>query len=91
MDIVLIILGVLGVGAIAISAYVFTVAARNYVSEDHKKHRSSPQGNPVRARMLITRSEKDRRSGKPVTFPLTVNGVLIAKERRHQPDRRRAA
>ena len=91
MDIVLIILGVLGVGAIAISAYVFTVAARNYVSEDHKKHRPASQRNPVRARMLIPRREKDRRSGKPVIFPITVNGVLITKERRHQPDPRRAA
>ena len=91
MDIVLIILGVLGVGAIAISAYVFTVAARNYVSEDHKKRRLTPKSSLARSRMLIPRGEKDRRSGKPVTFPLIVNGALIAKERRHQPDRRRAA
>jgi hypothetical protein len=91
MDIVLIILGVLGVGAIAVSAYVFTVAARNYVWEDQKKQQIEAHRNAVRAQMLVPRSSTDRRSGKPVTFPLTVNGMLITADRRHQPDRRKAA
>ena len=42
MDVVLIVLGILGFGAIVIAAYVFTVAARNYVSEDtHVPHSDS--------------------------------------------------
>lgn len=91
MDIVLIILGVLGVGAIAVSIYVFTVAARNYVWEDQKKQHIDAHRNTVRSRMLIPRSSTDRRSGKPVNFPLTVNGMLVTEDRRLQPERRKAA
>ncbi|NND69806.1 MAG: hypothetical protein HKN19_19610 [Halioglobus sp.] len=83
MDAVLIILGILGVGAIVVSAYVFTVAARNYVSEDHKRYGRGPD--PAH---FVERSPVDRRSGRPVTFPLTVNGILIAHDRRVLPDRR---
>ena len=87
MDVVLIILGVLGFGAIVISAYVFTVAARNYVAVDEKKNRLQ-HGN---GRPHVERSPQDRRSGKPVQFPITVNGVIISEDRRKLPDRRRAA
>jgi hypothetical protein len=86
MDAVLIILGVLGFGAILISAYVFVVAARNYVSDDYtalRETRVTPTGRPY-----ILRSATDRRSGKPVEFPLTVNGVVIPEDRRRLPDRR---
>ena len=86
MDVILIILGVMGVGAVAISTYVFTVAARNYVSEDHKRY-GKRAGDPVQRR-LVARNQKDRRSGRPVTFPLAVNGILIANDRRTLPDRR---
>ena len=89
MDMVLIVLGVLGLGAIIISAYVFTVAARNYVSADEmrqRNHRVTTNGKP-----WVARSGKDRRSGKPVQFPLTVNGIVIPQDRRHLPDRRQAA
>lgn len=88
MDVVLIILGVLGLGAIVISTYVFTVAARNYVSEDHRR----PRGrfyDADRPREPVARSPIDRRSGRPVTFPLTVNSILITNDRRSTPDRRR--
>ncbi len=83
MDAVLIILGIMGLGAIVVSAYVFTVAARNYVSEDHRRYTLGR--NPVD---FVERSTVDRRSGRPVTFPLTVNGILIARDRRVLPDRR---
>ncbi|MEZ5502020.1 MAG: hypothetical protein R3E50_04950 [Halioglobus sp.] len=86
MDVVLIILGVLGFGAIVISTYVFTVAARNYVSED-RRHPRGYSGAPAQ-RHLVTRSPVDRRSGRVVTFPLTVNGILIANDRRSRADRR---
>ena len=89
MDMVLIALGVLGFGAIVIAVYVFTVAARNYVSaEDHKQR---PARVPPAGKRLAMRNPKDRRSGKPVEFPLTVNGILIPQERRHSPERRMAA
>jgi hypothetical protein len=85
MDTVLIILGVLGVGAIVIATYVFTVAARNYVSDDEngvQNHNHSQSG-----KVLIKRNPVDRRSGQPVTFPLVVKGVRISHDRRHLPDR----
>ena len=88
MDVVLIILGVLGLGAIVISAYVFTVAARNYVSEDELQDKLRPD---MPSRPLVPRSRTDRRSGEMVQFPLTVNGVVISEDRRRLPDRRQAA
>ncbi len=89
MDVVLIIIGVLGFGAIVISAYVFTVAARNYVSND-EKHR--PQQTPYQPdRPQIERSGVDRRSGQMVQFPLAVDGMLILEDRRRIPERRHSA
>ena len=89
MDVLLIILGILGFGAIIVSAYVFTVAARNYVSDDQKKYPRSASGPATPHR--VARSPRDRRSGEPVTFPLTVNGVRITQDRRAGPERRQAA
>jgi len=87
--VVLIILGVLGFGAIVIAAYVFTVAARHYVSaEDHRQRQASI---PPAGKRLNVRNASDRRSGKTVEFPLTVNGILIPQERRHLSERRMAA
>ena len=89
MEIVLIVLGILGFGAIVIAAYVFTVAARNYVSDDT----NVPHGESTAARRegFVTRDPKDRRRGVPVEFPLTVNSVVITRDRRESPDRRAAA
>ena len=89
MDVVLIILGVLGFGAIVIAAYVFTVAARNYVSPENNRRRRGRV--PPAGKRMVVRNAQDRRSGKPVEFPLTVNGILIPQERRHSPERRMAA
>ncbi len=89
MNTVLIILGILGLGAIVIAAYVFTVAARTYVSAEETARREEANGTP--RKQFIERSPVDRRSGKPVEFPLTVNGVVIPKDRRHLPDRRKTA
>jgi hypothetical protein len=86
MDVLLIILGVLGFGAVVISTYVFTVAARTYVSDDHRRYQgNSAQASPPR---MVVRNPVDRRSGRPVTFPLTVNGILIANDRRSHGERR---
>jgi len=87
MDVILITLGVLGFGAILISAYVFTVAARNSVSDEHldQKNRSKTTFNT-----RVDRNPRDRRSNQPVQFPLTAQGELITRDRRKLPDRRRA-
>jgi hypothetical protein len=89
MDAILTTLGVMGLGAIVISSYVFLVAARNYVSEDRRSFRANslepaPQN-------LCVRSSTDRRGDRSVTFPLTVNGILITSDRRTLPDRRSMA
>jgi hypothetical protein len=87
MDVILIVLGIMGFGAIVISAYVFMAAARNYVSDEHKTtHRGNL--NKSAQRPLVVRSPTDRRSGRPVAFPLAVNGILIALDRRILSDRR---
>ena len=87
MDAVLITLGILGFGAILISAYVFTVAARNYVSGDNNHKRRTPPP----PKEFVTRSGEDRRRGGLVTFPLKVGGQLILEDRRVTPERRKAA
>lgn len=88
MDVILITLGVLGFGAIVVSTYVFMVAARNYVSDDSGHYPDNTDRTP---RPRVERSTSDRRSGKPVTFPIMVNGILIEHDRRVNPDRRRTA
>ena len=87
MNVILITLGVLGFGAILISAYVFTVAARNYVSDEHPNQKTKSN---TATDGFIERSPQDRRSNQPVKFPLTAQGVLVTQERRQLPDRRRA-
>ena len=88
MDLVLIALGVLCFGAIAIAAYVFTVAARNYVSSDQFTRRqddppSKNDGNGV------ARGSEDRRDDRPVQFPLTVDDITVVKDRRKSSERRK--
>ena len=89
MDVVLIVLGVLGFGAIVIAAYVFTVSARNYVS-DEETFPQEPQ-QPTQTNNQVARQPIDRRRGAPVSFPLTVNSVRIPRDRRTTPDRRLSA
>jgi hypothetical protein len=87
MDVILAALGIMGIGAIAVSTYVFLVAARNYVSDDNSPSRGNPSA-PVPPHQLVERNPTDRRSGRSVTFPLAVNGILIASDRRSLADRR---
>lgn len=91
METVLIILGVLGFGAVLISAYVFTVAARNYVS-DSRTHLSD-DAEPGE-RLYVLRSLSDRRLIPPANteFPLqSASGEIVAVERRAQEERRQQA
>ena len=88
MDVILIILGVLGFGAIVIAAYVFTVAARNYVSDDDNTDQNMT--NRFHQDAYIMRASRDRRQGIPVEFPMTVNSVVIKRDRRGLTERRAA-
>jgi hypothetical protein len=88
MDVVLATIGIMGIGAIAISTYVFLVAARNYVSDDDRPYRAN-SSEPPSPHQLVARKSTDRRGGRPVTFPLAVNGILIALDRRTLADRRK--
>ncbi len=90
MDMVLIVLGVLGLGAIVISAYVFAVAARNYVSAEQMQQRAHHR-NAAAGKRWATRSGTDRRSGAVVQFPLEIDGQVIPEDRRKGADRRLAA
>lgn len=90
MNIVLLILGILGIGAILIAAYVFTVAARTYVSdEDELEMRREPE----EERLYVVRSGSDRRqSSGEVKFPLELStGEVIPFDRRSSPERRASA
>lgn len=89
MNTVLLVLGVLGVGAILIAAYVFTVAARNYVSDSGHTSRDKAD-KEANQRLYIIRSNKDRRVTKRKTdFPLRLqSGQIINQDRRNAPDRR---
>jgi len=89
MDVVLIILGILGFGAIVIAAYVFTVAARNYVSDEDGVLSGAPETSERDG--YVARNNRDRRRGVPVQFPITVNSVVISRDRRRSPERRAAA
>ena len=92
MNTVLIILGVLGVGAILVAAYVFTVAARNYVSDSSESsNRNSNQEDGQR--LYIVRSSSDRRecTGN-VEFPITLpTGQVVQFDRRAENERRAAS
>ncbi len=80
MDTLLLILGALGLLAILISAYVFTVAARNYVSEeDSARAELSPDGE---------RRQGERRSDRDVEFPMDLDGMQLGEDRRRHTDRR---
>ncbi len=87
MDTILLILGVLGFGAIVISIYVFMVAARNYVSNTREHEKLD--GISVE-KGFIERSLSDRRRNSRLDFPMTVNGMLIPMERRSTLERRSA-
>lgn len=88
MNTVLIVLGVLGVGAILISAYVFTVAARNYVSDASASDDESGQADDQP--LYIVRSNTERRNDKvKADFPITLpGGQVISMDRRQKHERR---
>lgn len=83
MDAILTLVGVLGLGALIISVYIFAVAARRFVTDDNAE-------DLVRRDDWVERSQEDRRqNARPVIFPITINGELITEDRRQSGDRRR--
>ncbi len=83
MNSVLLILAVLSVGAVAIATYVFTVAARNYVS-DSSDDMDTPKSYGPDDRAFIERAAKDRRrAGNVIQFPIKlINGEVVSYDRR---------
>lgn len=86
MDTVLLVIGVLGFGAVVIAAYVFISAARNYVSENN--HNDQQYSSISSSGSHIERSSRDRRQLFQFDFPLIINGLMIPAERRAVQDRR---
>ena len=88
MEALLTLVGILGLGALLISVYVFAVAARKFVSDDEKR---KPQFTNASASndQWIPRGEDRRQNRKAVQFPIRVNGELVLHDRR-KGDRRAA-
>lgn len=89
MEAILTLVGILGLGALLISVYVFAVAARKFVSDDEKKPPPF-SADSASNDSWIPRSREDRRQNRDkVQFPLRVNGQLVLHDRR-KGDRRAA-
>lgn len=84
MDTLLILLGVLGFGAIIIAIHVFSVGTDSSLFGPEREDVSPPAADTAHRR------PGDRRSRRVVTFPLLINGKLVAEDRRILPDRRRS-
>jgi len=86
MNTVLLVLAVLSVGAVAIAAYVFMVAARNYVSEapSDRQKTDDVQVDETDAPDYVVRSAKDRRQiSNVIDFPMTLSsGEVVFRDRR---------
>jgi hypothetical protein len=94
MDTVLTVIGILGLGALIIAAWVFVSAAKRYVTgEDLREEMEAMKSDLSPYKHWVDRSRKDRRKddSDSVHFPLNINGMLIKEDRRQHSDRRRAA
>lgn len=73
-------------GGIAVAAYVFTLAARRYVSGEDEPATEcvaeAPDSAPGQQRPKSIPA--DRRSGRRAVFPMTVNGIVIESDRRQR-------
>ncbi len=90
MDSVLIILAVMGFASVALAFYILADAKRTYVGDEEKPNWGVGLDG-ASAHRYRERSTRDRRSGKTVSFPLVLDGVIVAEDRRRLPDRRRQA
>jgi hypothetical protein len=83
MNTLLLLLVILGLGAIIISIYVFAEGARTYDTELGPGRDSSVE---FKERNPIT-----RRTYNATGFPLSINGIVIQEDRRSVSDRRQLA
>jgi hypothetical protein len=93
MDTLLTVIGVLGLGAFLIAAWVFASAAKRYVTgEDLREEMEAMQSDLSPYKHWVDRAKQDRRqdSSSP-SFPMTIDGILIKEDRRQRSDRRNAA
>lgn len=104
MDTLLAVIAFLGLGALLIAAFVFASAARRYVGGtsaheqtleqqevevDSQGYREAAAPDPPRRRRWNRRSSYDRRRNTgPVSFPIMIDGQLIAADRRRGERRR---
>ncbi|EED33979.1 hypothetical protein NOR53_801 [gamma proteobacterium NOR5-3] len=93
MDVVLNIIGILGLGALIIAAWVFASAAKRYVTgQDLKEEMEAMESDLSPYRHWKDRSGSDRRKNdRSSFFPLVINGIKIEHDRRVRSDRRRLA
>ncbi|TGD71864.1 hypothetical protein E4634_17280 [Mangrovimicrobium sediminis] len=85
----LIILAVMGFASVVLALYILADANRTYIGDGDKGDRASLGLNGGAGHRYRERSSRDRRSGRPVSFPLSLDGMLIPEDRRKLPDRRK--
>lgn len=93
MDVILNVLGFLGVGAVLIALYVFTSGGtRRGPTARPEVPEAVPTPPTDRDRLRVVRSREDRRNLQiaPV-FPMLVDGILVTNDRRAGQDRRASA
>ncbi|MFT4768948.1 MAG: hypothetical protein ACI8RN_002088 [Glaciecola sp.] len=93
MDVLLNIIGILGLGALLIAAWVFASAAKRYVTgQDLQEEMEAMESDLSPYRHWKDRSENDRRKQNLSSFfPVTIDGLEIKEDRRAHHDRRHVA
>lgn len=86
MQVVLYLLGGMGVVALCLATFVFAVSARTYVTGGYPEE--SAGRNRRDPHYFKKRSGRDRRRRARHDFPFCVNGVWLEEERRSGRDRR---
>ncbi|MFK8042973.1 hypothetical protein [Congregibacter sp.] len=93
MDVLLTVIGILGLGAFLIAAWVFVSAAKRYITgEDLREEMEAMESDLSPYRHWKHRSGTDRRKNHHSNvFPLNLDGFVIEHDRRRHHDRRRVA
>ncbi|MFV8816177.1 hypothetical protein [Haliea sp. E17] len=88
MDAVLIILLLMGVCSITLALYILADAKRTF-SRGNMRIDPRLEGKGAGSVRYMERSNRDRRSGQQVSFPLRIDGMIIFEDRRKLGDRRK--
>ena len=90
METLLAVIGILGLGALLIAAWVFVRAARRYVTGEEANARNEAMNSDLSPyRDWTSRDRSDRRQTRSTPdFPMIVDGETVARERRVARDRR---